>query len=172
MTPPVRVSPRSSNTLVESLVDSLRSEQHLVEELTAIILTQRRAVTTDDLQGVDDSVFALQKVLLTLSEARRRRRSLNSRLGFAEDIPLRDLIAVMGDSAPDSLHAVSLQLQKCARALAGEVAINRQVLRESLAATDSYVRALTGALSPDAGYGDAVASAAASRQPKLINRRA
>jgi len=158
------------NPLLESLIDSLQSERRLVEELTTIMLRQRAAVAADDLQGVDDSVYAVQKVLLTLGEARKRRHSLNNRLGFAEDIALRDLIEVMGEAAPEALRTAGRQLQDTARILAGEVAINRQVLRESLASGDAYVRALANSMPSRVGYGESHGTPD-GQSPKLINRR-
>jgi hypothetical protein len=168
----IAAKPSSQGTpLLDSLIDSLMSERRLVEELTTIMLRQRAAVAAEDLQGVDDSVYAVQKVLLTLGEARKRRHSLNTRLGFAEDIPLRDLIEVMGSSAPDSLRTASRQLQETAKTLAHEVAINRQILRESLASGDAYVRALTNTIAPRVGYGEARVGGDAGLAPKLLNRR-
>ena len=49
------------------------------------------AVGDDDLQRVDDSVFATHRVLVTLNEARRRRRTLNTLIGQREDIGIHSL---------------------------------------------------------------------------------
>lgn len=159
------------NTLVLNLVDALQTELRLVEELTEIMLRQRAAVAAEDLPGVDDSVYAVQRVLFTLGEARKRRRSLNGCLGFAEDIPLRDLLEVMGDTAPPALRLASERLHATARLLANEVSINRQVLRESLAAGDAYVRALTGATAPRLGYGEQLGTPEQAPPARIVNRQ-
>jgi hypothetical protein len=169
---PVHVPEARGNALLDSLTDSLLSERRLVEELTVIMLRQRAAVAAEDLQGVDDSVYAVQRVLLTLGEARKRRHALNARLGFADDIALRDLIEVMGSSAPEALRAAGRLLQDAARTLAMEVAVNRQVLRESLASGDAYVRALASTVAPQLGYGESRGSPESGRPSHFLNRRA
>lgn len=158
------------NALMNSLVDSLQTELRLVEELTAIMLRQRASVAAEDLQGVEDSVYALQRVLSTLGESRKRRRTINVCLGFAEDIPLRDLLEVMGDAAPAALRTASRKLSDHARQLANEVNVNRQVLRESLTAGDAYVRALTGTVPPTIGYGESL-GAPQHGPARIVNRR-
>ncbi|MFN8571743.1 MAG: flagellar export chaperone FlgN [Gemmatimonadaceae bacterium] len=163
-------SPVSGNALVNSLVDSLQTELRLVEELTNIMLRQRASVAAEDLQGVEDSVYALQRVLSTLGESRKRRRHINVGLGFAEDIPLHDLLEVMGDAAPPALRTASRKLSEHARALSNEVNVNRQVLRESLTAGDAYVRALTGAVPPTIGYGETL-GAPQHGPARIVNRR-
>ncbi|MEP7347563.1 MAG: flagellar export chaperone FlgN [Gemmatimonadaceae bacterium] len=167
---PGRTTASQGNALLEGLIDSLLTERRLVEDLTVIMLRQRAAVAAEDLQGVDDSVYAVQRVLLTLGESRKRRHTINARLGFSEDIALRDLIEVMGSAAPDALRAASRQLQNTARALAKEVGVNRQVLRESLASGDAYVRAIT-ATTPRVGYGESLGAPDGSQQARLFNRR-
>src|SRR5215207_5907568 len=57
-----------------ALVDALGSERRLVDELTATMRRQRAAVAVDDLQAVDDSVFATHRLLATLGQARQRRK--------------------------------------------------------------------------------------------------
>jgi hypothetical protein len=59
--------------LIDGLVDTLKTESRLVGELCATLVRQREAIGADDVQGVDDSVFALQRLLLSLGEARGRR---------------------------------------------------------------------------------------------------
>jgi hypothetical protein len=92
-------------------------------------------------------------------------------LGFNEDIALRDLLEVMGESAPPALRAASRQLQDTARTLASEVAINRQALRHSLASGDAYVRALGNSGAPRLGYGETLGTPDTAKQPQFLNRR-
>ncbi|HEU4629165.1 MAG TPA: hypothetical protein VFS08_05445, partial [Gemmatimonadaceae bacterium] len=62
----------SAASSLAALVDAHHSERKLIEDLASIMRRQRSAVAEDDLQGVDDSVFATHRVLVTLGEARRR----------------------------------------------------------------------------------------------------
>ncbi|HEX7241884.1 MAG TPA: hypothetical protein VF263_16500, partial [Longimicrobiaceae bacterium] len=80
-----------SRASLDALVDALASERRLLDELVAIMRRQRSAVGVDDLEGVDDSVFATHRVLLTLNEARRRRRSLYTLLGDPEELRFPEL---------------------------------------------------------------------------------
>ncbi len=132
-----------SRVTLDALVDNMRSETRLLEELTALMRRQRAAVASDDLQGVDDSVYGTQRVLLTLGEARRR-RSLNRLIGDSEDLGLKSLDRVLGAAMNDAVRAARDGLQAAALTLSQEVDINRRVLREALAAGDDYVRAIYG----------------------------
>jgi FlgN protein len=160
-------------TTIEALTDALSSEWRLLQDLIAIMRRQREAVARDDLQAVDESVYATQRVLLTLGEARRRRRSLNRLMGEAEDAGLRRLDDVLGEQMTDALRAVRDGLIAAALELSKEVEINRRVLRQALAAGDDYVRALYGA--PEAKLFHPNQSANAGEAPAsgglLINRQ-
>ena len=74
---------------VDSLTDALLTERRLLDELIAVMRRQRTAVGQDDLQAVDDSVFSTHRVLVTLSEARRRRRNLNALIGSGKTSAFR-----------------------------------------------------------------------------------
>jgi hypothetical protein len=114
----------------EALADALSSEKRLVDDLIAILRRQRTAVSADDRQGIDDTVFATHRVLATLGEARRRRRALNRMLGEREDISIDALDDVLGVRMTDSLRAARGELQGSARVLSREVVENRILLRE------------------------------------------
>ena len=168
-----RVTSTVRPPMLETLLDALRSERALIEELLTIVYKQREAVAADDLAGVDDSVFGVQRVLLTLGEARKRRKAINVHLGYDEDIPLRQLVELLGPLASESLRRAQDDLQQAARSLSREVAVNRQVLREALNASDEYVRILTGNATPKIGYGEAAANARDTRGAAyVVNRRA
>jgi hypothetical protein len=156
---------------VEVLADAMSSEARLIEELIAIMRRQRKAVAADDLQGVDDSVFATHRVLVTLNEARRRRHALNRMLGEREDISIDALEDMLGPRMTEQLGTLRDSLRQSARALSQEVSINRQVLRQALAGGEAYVRTLTGAPAA-ATYASPIAAPDAMSEGMLINRRA
>lgn len=158
-TAPVRAGGSSSSSLA-ALVDAHHSERKLLEDLVAIMRRQRSAVAADDLQGVDDSVFATHRILVTLGEARRRRRTLNTMLAGSDEVDTRDLADALGGHIPVALQEARESLRAAAQALSGEVDVNRRVLREALATGDEYIRRLVGASTePRVDYGAAGAPA-------------
>jgi len=155
----------------DRMIDALASERRLIDELIALMRRQRAAVSADDLQTVEESVYAVQRVLCTLGEARKRRRALNVRFGRGEDLGLRDLEEALGPSFTPRVHAAREELQNAAQTLSGEVAINRRVLREALAAGDEYVRALLNGGMPQPLYNEAASSERPSGT-RLLDRSA
>lgn len=156
---------------VEVLADAMSSEARLIDDLIAIMRRQRTAVAHDDLQGVDDSVFATHRVLLTLNQARLRRRALNRMLGEREDVSLDALEDMLGARMTPQLATLRDDLKRSARSLAREVSLNRQVLRQALAGGEAYVRTLTGAPA-DATYQPPLQCAERGTASVLINRQA
>lgn len=155
----------------DRMIDALGSERRLIDELIALMRRQRAAVGSDDLQGVEETVYAVQRVLCTLGEARKRRRALNVRFGRGEDLNLRELEEALGPSFTPRVREVREELQSAAQTLSGEVAINRRVLREALATGDEYVRALLTGGMPQPLYTET----AAPERPagaRLLDRQA
>lgn len=145
------VTPRRE-TAVEVLSDVLGTERRLLEELVLVMRRQRAAVAADDLQALDDSVFATYRVLATLGEARRRRKSVNRLLGGAEDMNVNDLEEILGDRATPDVIAARNALQEIAAALSREVDTNKQVLRSAMDNGNDYVQKLFGAPQPSPTY--------------------
>jgi hypothetical protein len=176
--PRVAVAPRPAPpAALDALLDALRSERRLLDELTATMRRQRTAVGGDDLQAVDDSVFATHRILATLGQARVRRRQINRVLAGVEELPARELDAVLGEQMTDAIRAARDELQASAGTLAREVDVNRRVLRDALAAGDSHARTLAGAPGGEAPNAMRYPSAAASPIPApaggaLIDRTA
>lgn len=129
---------------VTNLVDALRTEVRLLGDLAAIMRRQRDAVARDDLDAVDDSVFATHRLLLTLTEARRRRRSINHMLGEGDDLSIGALDEFFAGAIPREVRASADQLAEAARTLQREVEVNRRILRRAIADGDQYVRTLCG----------------------------
>jgi hypothetical protein len=129
---------------LDSLTEALVAERRLIDDLISVMRKQRSAVSDDDLQVVDDSVFATHRVLVTLSEARRRRRNLNALIGQPEDLGIHALDEALGNRMTPSLRAARDELHSAAKTLSREVAVNRRILKEALAAGDQYARTLAG----------------------------
>lgn len=155
---------------VDSLTDALRTERKLLDELIAVMRRQRDAVGHDDLQSVDDSVFATHRVLVTLSEARRRRRTLNTLIGQREDLGIHLLDEVLGPRMTQALRDARDELHDAARALSREVAINRRILREALTHGDDFAKTLAGVMQSPA-YGAPAAPTARTQATSLLDRR-
>ena len=118
---------------VESLTEALASERRLIEELLAVIRRQRVAVTDDDLQAVEDSTFATHRILVTLSEAKCRRRTLNTLLGQSEELGILGLDKALGNRMTRELREARDALQESAGILSREVAVNRALIRKTMA---------------------------------------
>ena len=139
---------------LDALTEALVAEKKLIDELTSVMLRQRVAVGDDDLQAVDDSVFATHRLLLTLGEARKRRRSINRILGYDEELGVKQLADALGAHMTPQLQAARDSLQDAARRLSREIDINRRVLRTALASSESLVRVMRGGpAEPPAAYG-------------------
>lgn len=170
---PLRLVGTPSASAVDALTNAVTSEVRLLEDLIGIMRRQRKAVAGDDLQGVDDSVFATHRVLVTLAEARRRRRSLNQLVGGNEDLPLRNIEELLGERMTEDLHLAREGLHAAALTLSQEVEANRHLLREALASGTDYVRAIYGSNEPPTSYAPSTQrSEADSAGGMLINRTA
>lgn len=140
---------------IAALADSLRSEAKLLGDLTAIMRRQRLSVAQDDLEGVDDSVFSTHRVLVTLQEARRRRRTLNHVLGEGDDLSVVALKEFFNGNLPPAVAEAAESLRGNAEALQAEVSVNRRILREAISAGDRQVQMLVGAVGGAAAGGEA-----------------
>ncbi len=155
----VRAPIMHTTATITALGDALRSEARLLADLVAIMRRQRDAVARDDLDAVDDSVFATHRVLVTLGEARRRRRSLNHMLGEGDDLSLSAIEDFFVGDVPPDLAAAVAQVTDGARLLQREVEINRRVLRHAIDSADQFVRSLYGGAPPaPVGYPAAAAN--------------
>jgi hypothetical protein len=139
--------PGSAST-VEALASAVASEARLLEELILVLRKQRASVAAEDLAGVDDSVFATHRILVTLAEARRNRRAITGMLGEGEDVGLNGLEALLGGRMTGSLRAVRSELVSAASRLSREVEMNRDALRSALDSGSPLIPDSTGPASP------------------------
>jgi hypothetical protein len=163
-----------SPAALDALSEALLSERKLIDDLTDVVLRQRAAVAADDLQAVDDSVFATHRLLLTLGEARKGRRSINAMAGCKEETGVKHLEEALGQWMTPRLRDAREELQIAAARLSREISINRRILREAISNSDSFVRAVVGAPKDAAqqGYGSTAPSAYSRSEAIAFSRTA
>lgn len=148
---------------LDALAETVDSEARLIAELSALLPRLRAAVAADDLAELERCVYSNHRVLMTVSEARRRRTALVDLLHVTiqplEANPLREHFE---------------RLRMAARLLQDEVETTRSVLRRALESGDELIRAACGPMADLATYDGAAApiSIAASSEGTLLNQRA
>jgi hypothetical protein len=139
---------RRDATRVSALTDALTKERRLLDELVRVLVAQRKGISSDDLEALDESVFAAHRVIRTLGEARQRRRALLQLVGLDTDLPLRDLETVLGANATADLCTARNELLDAASRVAGALSVNRHVVDGALALGESIFAAALGGESP------------------------
>lgn len=136
--------PENGPSRLEGLTDALHTERRLLDQMARVLRRQREGISTDDLAVLDESVYSAQRVLLTLQQARRRRRTLMTLLGGAEDTPLGELEAALGPSVSPSLSTARDQLVEAAERLGRELEVNRRVIDGAISVGDELIALFMG----------------------------
>ena len=165
------MAPDAGSTHLESLTDTLQSERRLLDDLTKVMVRQRESIAKDDLEAIDESVFSAQRVLRTLQEARRRRRTLLELIGVDRDLPLRELEHQIGPAVSEVLSAARDALLDSAATLSRELTSNRQVIHGALAIGEQLLRVFTGTSERPTLYDQGAESEQGSSAGALLNTR-
>lgn len=153
------------------LLEALEGEGRLLRTLLEILKQQRAGVAEDDLEKLEGSVYDAQRVLATLAQARRRRRSLISLLTGNPETPMEGLEDYLGARVTPELDRARRALRGDALALKRELAINRRVLESASDAGQGFLRLLQGGSRKPATYGPGTAPArTATGGGTLLNR--
>lgn len=153
------------------LARALREEQAVLDDLVATLERQRCAVAIDDIDAVNDSVFAAHRLLGAYREARNRRRSVVILLCDGGEGSVDDLPRVLGTRLTDVERNASEMLRAAARRLVGTVEQNRRLLQAAMASGDAFFRVLTGAGAAPEGYAPPSRSAAPHVGHRLVDLR-
>lgn len=154
---------------VDSLGPAFERETKLLADLLQVLKQQREAVATEDLAGVDDTIFSAQRILRTLAEARIKRRTLLEILGVDPDVPMDDLEEALGPKVTPDLREAVQTLRSIALQLTGELEVNRQVLDSAMESGETLIKVLGGGGDQDAGvYGPEAGKSANSTDHGLI----
>ena len=156
------------------LIRALRDEHAVLEDLVETLERQRRAVSRDDIEAVNDSVFAAHRLLGAYREARSRRRSVVIVACGGGEGSMEDLTNVAGTPLTEGEQTASDELRAAARRLVAAVDQNRKLLQAAMSSGDAFFRLLTGAGNAPQAYptqGRPAAAAAAAAGPRLMDLR-
>ncbi len=142
---PISTTPRSGVLAPGHLVRALRDEQTVLEELVATLERQRRAVATDDIDTVNDTVFAAHRLLGAYREARARRKSAVIVACGGGEGSVEDLPQALGDQLTEGERRAADELRSAARRLVSAVDQNRRLLQSAMSSGDQLFKLLTGA---------------------------
>ena len=152
------------------LSDALDTERRLLAELVRVLLEQRNGISTNDTEVLDDSVYSAQRVLLTLRQARLRRRSLLHILTGHDEPKLTELEDAFPEvpsfivQARDRLSAAAAEVQR-------QLGINRNAMQGAIGTGDRLIRALAGARQESPLYHRNAESASGSQSGALLDRQ-
>lgn len=155
-------------TGLKDLASALREETALIESLIGLLERQRKGIAQHDLEVIDETVHGSQRILLTLSEARKRRRRLvQITTGAADDDAVPDMTKI----DPKARDAWGV-LQNAAKRLSDTLSVNQSVLREAIRFGQEYVRTVFQGLTEDpAAYDRDARSAGEASGSVLFNAR-
>lgn len=142
------------------LIRAMRDEHAVLEDLVMTLERQRLAVTRDDIDAVNDSVFAAHRLLSAYREARTRRRSVVTVACGGGEGSLEDLDLAPGVLLSDDERLARTDLRLAARRLVSAVDQNRKLLQAAMSSGEAFFRILTGAAGAAQSYPSAVRPAA------------
>lgn len=152
------------------LAAAFREEAELLESLIGVLERQRRGIAASDLSIVDETVHGSQRILLTLGEARKKRRRL-LQLNVGSD-RIDDSISDGSERLGPAARAAWRHLREVADRLSATLSVNQSVLQEAIRFGEEYVRAVFGGEGSDhAGYTKDARPSAEASGGVLINRK-
>ncbi|MBL8995728.1 MAG: flagellar export chaperone FlgN [Gemmatimonadales bacterium] len=150
---PMTASPAAPAPGAGQLTRALRDEHTVLEDLVSTLERQRKAVAKDDIDAVNDSVFAAHRLLSAYREARSRRRSAVMLACGGGEGSIDDLPRALGHRMTDVERTASDDLRDAARRLVDAVDVNRRLLQAAMSSGDAFFRLLTGVGAAPEGYG-------------------
>ena len=137
-------SPAQDAGWTSALTDTMITERRLLDDLIGVLKNQQIGVADNDITAVDETVYAAQRIFLTLRQARRHRRGLLIALMGQKEVTLGDMDVALGSGMTASLREARDDLQAAAQQLARQLEINRKVIEEVTANGDRLIRAVYG----------------------------
>lgn len=141
------------------LLEALNSEAEEISKLTSSIEDQRAAIEQDKIDKIDESVFAIHRILLTLSEAKKHRIEVAALMGVDTEGGLSMLERLPQYESSEELYNAVSRLRASATSLSKLVRINRSILREALAQNERHAAAVLGSITLESPTYDTQGSA-------------
>ena len=132
------------SSALSTLAELYRSEARLLQNLTSVLRRQQQAIEADDLDALDDTVFATHRVLGTISEARRRRSAVHMMLAGVEELDSEDIDKLLGGDLPAELVDARAVLRAAALELSRQVRESRARLEGAVSNGDALIRSVYG----------------------------
>jgi len=137
---------------LDELESALSEEQALIEDLGQMLRRQGAGVAADDQDVIEATVQAISRTLLTLEEARRRRAALITLVIGNPGVALEDLQRHLAIPLPVGFMEARERVRRAGEAIAGDVAMNQDVLRRALEAGEAFrQRLFSGAIPHTSG---------------------
>ncbi len=141
---------------IAQLVRALNAETGILLELRETLVKQREAVAISNQESVENSIHAMGRIILTLEETRRQRRSLLGLVCNGEDVSLNDIEEYVSVVPEDFIEARAAVREQSV-ATANDLAINQHVLDRVLQAGDTFLQRLfSSALEASPSYASSV----------------
>jgi hypothetical protein len=128
----------------DSLGVALERETKLLGDLLQVLIQHREAVASEDLATIDDTIFSAQRILRTLAEARKKRRTLLEILGIDPQTPMDELEGSLNPNAAPELREAIQAFRGIALKLTGELEVNQKVLNSAFQSRKALLEALGG----------------------------
>ena len=138
------VKPHQNGAGANSLGTALERETKLQGDLLQVLTKHREAVASDDLTTIDDTIFSVQRILRTLAEARKKRRTLLEIMGIDPETPMDELEDSLNPSAAPELREAVQAFRAIALELTNELEINQKVLNCAFESRKTFIEALGG----------------------------
>jgi len=129
---------------MERFARAMDEEADLLQGLLEVLQRQREGVAASDLERLHGSVLDAQRLLLTLEQARHRRRTLMEVLCGDPDASVQELEEQLGATAHPALLLARDRLVQDADAVARALRVNHRILNGAMAAGQALARGIGG----------------------------
>jgi hypothetical protein len=124
-------------SLVDRLIEVLQIERRLVDRLSSLLAQQRAAIFASAPDEIIECTYDMQRVLLTVEEARKQRRLYATHLVGGGDFTVPELIERLSPLGSSALTASLVDISASARTLRAESLTHRLVLERVVGDDDA-----------------------------------
>ena len=135
-------------SLVDRLIEVLQIERRLVDRLSRLLARQRAAIFAGAGDEIIECTYAMQRVLRTVEEARKQRRTYATHLVGGGDLTVPELIERLSPLGSSALTESLVDISASARTLRAESLAHRLLL-ERVVGDDDAIASRARLVPPD-----------------------